>query len=396
MVNIVTKQNQGPTDNVSAEDRINAILGRIQQGSNVGSYGEGAAIWGTEEFLKLRDELSKGLISQSDFVKIGSAIAPELSKTIQAIGGRGSKAANAVSPYAAQFNEANRDFDIYKTGQELLGRDLTQNELYALRPKFSGPNGADTGKAYLAELAQQEAKSPDALKKKAGAFGGQVNDIYRSLLGRDATASESDYYGRLLASGEVSPYEAEQYLKAGQEYQGIKDKEFRGGLKDELLGYNQKAFDKAKESILSSYTRAGLQNSSDLDFALANASKDLTAEGDKYLTGLTASQYGGNKDAARADYENMLNQYLQGKAYTTSRSDKYLDYLTQRADQGTDYQRQMDDYMSFLKSQPKAKKPSAWGAAAMLGGAALGSMAGPAGAAAGAQIGGGLYNYLLQ
>jgi hypothetical protein len=367
--------------------------------NRAGSYGEGAIGEANKVFKELQSKLASGEITQQQYVDVAGQLAPDVKSYIAQIAGSGSRQANAAEAAGASTfnNEIGRDLDIYKTGRELLGRDLTQNELYSLRPKFAGPNGGDVGKAYLAELATQEAQSPEALGKKAPEYAGKVNDLFSQLLGREATGSESGYYGKLLASGEVDPYEIEQQIKAGQEFQGGADKKFRGELAGELGGYTQEAFGKAKEDILSRYSKAGLNNSSDLDFALANAMKDLESERGQFLTGVSASQYGGNKGAAREDYRTMLDRRFQGQDYGRGRSDSMLDYYTQRADQGVDYQREMNDYMAFLNGQPKKKKTGAGGLAGTLIGGGLGAyFGGPAGAKAGADMGnagGGLWDW---
>ncbi len=374
--------------------------------NTAGTYGEGAIGEANRVFKELQDQLSSGKITQQQYVDVAGQLAPEVKNHIYSIASRGSREANAAEAAGASTfnNDTTRDLDIYKTGRELLGRDLTKNELYSLRPKFSGPNGADTGKAYLAELADQEAKSPEALAKNAPSYSPQVNDMYTRLLGRAPTAAESSHYGSLLASGDMDQLGVEQQVQAGQEYQGGQDKKFREGLKTDLQGFNQTGFDKAKEGILSTYTKAGLQNSSDLDFAIANAMKELNQGSDQFLSGLSSSQYGGNKEAARGDYQTMLNTYLGNKANATGRSNSLLDYYTQRADQGTDYQTQMNDYMSLLDKQPKKRRGGIGGALGPLVGMGAGALlAGPGGAAAGAQLGGqfgqaggGMYDYLMQ
>ena len=219
-----------------------------------------------------------------------------------------------------------------------------------------------------------------------------MNDIFTNLLKRGATKDEADYFGRMLASGEVTPYEINQFVQQLPEYRTNQDKEFRTGLQDELAGYDEKAFAKEKENILSRYTQAGLQNSSALDFAMTDALGKLADNRGSYLAQLSASQYGGNKDAARQDYQTSLSRLFGNQDYGRDRSNSQLDYLTQRADQGVDYQRQRDDYLSFLNSQPKQRSGGLLQGA--LGGAAALAPLGGWGAAGGALLGG--YGYLNQ
>lgn len=339
----------------NVDDRINQIWQSIQEASKTGNYGTKGITVANEAFKSLRDEMNAGKLSQKDYVQIGQDLVPKIQQFIMGIGGLGSNAANAQRAAGGETftTDYGRDLDIYKTAQEVLGRDLTQNELYQLRPVFAGPNGPDSGKAYLAKWAEQDAKSPENLAKKAPDQSGHVNEIFQQLLSRGASKDEVDYFGRMLASGEVTPYEVNQFVQQLPEYKTNQDKAFRSGLEQELSGYDDKAFNREKENILSRYTQAGIQNSSALDFAMTDALSKLAENRGGYLAQLSASQYGGNKDAARQDYQTSLSRLFDNQDYSRGRANQGLDYLTQRADQGVDYQRQRDDYLSYLNSQPK-------------------------------------------
>lgn len=387
--------NTAPT--TSYEDLKKKIFS--QRGA--GTYGEGTIGTAVQTFKDLENQLNSGAISQSDYVALTKQLAPDVQQYIASIAGQGSKQANAAKAAGMDTfnNDILRNVNIYGSGREMLGRDITANELAQLKPRFAGENGLETGRAYLATLAEQDKTSPQNLATKAKGYSTNVGGMFKDLLGRDATAEESDYYGRLLAQ-DVTPYEVQSAIKNTQEYQGNADTKFRGGLKDELMGYNTKAFDKAKEGILSRYQKAGdgVGQSSDLNFAMANALGELNTGTDQFLSNISSSQYGGNKDNARADYQGMLDQFIKGKNYDQTKSDAYLSYLTQRADQGSDYERQMRDYMAMLNKQPKKKNGTGQMVGSLIGTGVGAYYGGPAGAGAGAQAGGaagGLYDNLL-
>ncbi len=371
------------------EDLQSQILERIKKDQGYGYRGVGAIGKANTELKDLESKAKSGAISQDDYIKIASSIKDYITPIAQgANSGKEGSAALAAVGWMDDVQKSFRNIDIYKNAKELLGRDITEKEFAQIAPRFGVPGSTkdlETGRAYLAELAGQEAKSPETLAKKAPQYSGQVNEQFKTLLGRDATANESDYYGRLLATGELSPYEIEQYVKSGQEYQGTADKKFREELSGELGGYRKEAWGDATEQILSRFAKTtGPHRSSGLDDAVARAAGDLQGQTEQYLTGISASQYGGNKANARSDYQTMLNEYLSGQKYNTQRSDAYTDYLTSRADQSVDYTTQMNDYLKFLGQQPKQKSNKLQGAFA---GGAAGAGAGPWGVGIGAGLG---------
>lgn len=364
-----SRQQQGFYAEPIGNELVDPILDEINRSAGAGTFNEGQLNKAISGYESLKNQLSQGKISQADFTKATSSFIPQLTEYGQRMANAGSAGANAVRSQLGKLLEFNKETEIYKAGQEFLGRDLTPQEIAQFKPRFA--DNVDTGRAYLAEFAQQEAKSPQALAKKAPQYSGQVNKTFQDLLSRGATQEEADYFGRLLATGQVTPYEVNQFVQQLPEYQNIQDKAFRGGLEGELAEYDEKAFGRERENILSQYTRAGLQNSSALDFAITDALGKVQEQRGQFLAGLSSQQYGGNKAAARGDYEAQRNRYFEGQDYNRNRSDAYLDYLTQRADQGSDYTRQRDDYMNFLANQPKQKGPGALEYAAGFGQAAL-------------------------
>lgn len=351
-----TSKQQGAFQAGSSEDElINGILQRIQAKGGVGTFNEGQLNQAVQEVSNLKSQLDAGKISQAQYVKIADSFLPQIAKFGQQMSGAGSAGANAVNPILAKLDPYNKDYQVYKAGQELLGRDITPQELALIKPRFA--DGTDIGNAYVAELAKQEANSPEALGKKAGQYSGDVNGIFQDLLKRGASKDELDYFGRALASGQTTAYQLKQYVQSLPEYQTQQDTTFRKGLEDELSGYDTKAFQRERENILNQYTKAGLQNSSALDFAITDALGKIQENRGQFLGGLSAQQYGGNKASALDTYRQTQDKYLSDLDYTRNLGEKNLDYYTGRADQGSDYTRQMQDYLRYLDSQPKQKGP---------------------------------------
>jgi len=365
---------------------INEILNSINQYAGYGSYGEGQISAAYNAFKQLQDQFQAGQLSSDEFTKIGDAILPQLKNKINSLAGGGSASANAAWNAGGQeLLKIIKDYDIIKSSKNILGRDITANDLVSFRPYFEGGN--DIGQAYLAQVKDYESKSPEALKNKSGQYSGDVNSAFQELFGRNATPEEIQHYGAGLASGGLDTYQLKDYIKQTDEYRTAQDKQFREGLNTELGSYDQEAFNKGKEDILSRYTKAGIQHSPALDLALTNLMGDIAKERGRYLAGLSAQQYGGNKELARSDYEATLNKYMSDRNYERDlRQNQMNDYLNRGREVG-DYYRQRDDYMSMLDRIPRNSKSNKWSQIGGLAGAAAGSYWGPQGASAGYQIG---------
>jgi hypothetical protein len=237
----------------------------------------------------------------------------------------------------------------YDSARQILGREVNSSELAQILPYFNGDNGVQTGNAYLAELAEQYKKSPEYLDKQAGQYSGQVGEMVKSLLGRDAKQDELDYYGKYLARG-MDPFELRKQLEGSQEYQGAQDKSFREGLASELEGYDTSFFNKAKEGVLSRFSKAGggVGQSSALDFALTDLMGQIAEKRGSYLAGISSQQYGGNKENARNDYQAGMNRYFQDQDYDRNKRDAELGYYRSRSDADSDYTRQKNDYYDMI------------------------------------------------
>src|SRR6267142_1871681 len=80
-----------------------------------------------------------------------------------------------------------QNYQAYQQFKQLVGRDPTANEFATVLPNFRGPNWMDTGRAYVAQFAKQQENTPEALKRKAGQYSGDVNGMFQDLLKRGAS-----------------------------------------------------------------------------------------------------------------------------------------------------------------------------------------------------------------
>lgn len=251
------------------------------------------------------------------------------------------------SSQAAEFY-AGKDF------ADMFGRNPTRSELSMLANYYmSGdPNIANTagGRSAVAQYYQDQVNSPKNQKKqnetKSGQYSGDINSIYQDLLKRGASDAEVQHFGGLLASGEVDPYELRQFIQATPEYQTSQDTAFRSTLGNELADLDTKAFGRQKEDVISRFASAGRLGSSALDFALTDLMGKIAEKRQGFLANLSASQYGSNKENARADYGNLLSNMDTNKKYEWGLQDQNR----QRGWNVTDYNRQQQDYLRALQS----------------------------------------------
>ena len=382
---------------INPDQLYNDILQRLNQ-NRAGTYGEGSVRQAINEFKGLDDMVKSGSLSQRDYVGIADKIKQYVQPIGQAStsGSGGATALTQAGWYDIQNNF--RNADIYREATNMLGRDLTQNEFAQLAPYFGtgNPRDVEAGRAALASYAEQQKKTPQALQSQAGQYSGDVNSIFNDLLKRGASQDEVNHFGSLLASGQVDAYTLKQFVSQLPEYTQAQDKTERGRLNTELSGYDQDFFNRAKEDVISRYSKAGIQNSPSLDFALTNLMGDIQKQRSQYIAGLAREDYTRGRDVQRQDYGASMDQMLADKNYGRQRSDNYSDLLLNRSFASQDYQRQQDDLMRLLSGQQGQRRSGSGGFLGGLAGAGIGGfLGGPMGASTGYQIGQGAGTYWL-
>lgn len=287
-------------------------------------------------------------------------------------------------------------YSAYQTARDVLGREINANEFAQIVPIFGNgsPEEISAGRAYLAQIAQQERLNPNSAynRQRAGGFSGDINTIFSDLLKRGASQDEINHFGSMLSSGQIDAYSLRQFVSQLPEYTQTQDRMFRDDLSKELEASDTRSFQRQSGNVISDYANRGIYNSPSLDYALTDLMGKIAEKRQSYLTDLTAKQYQGNKVAARDDYQTTLNNMFDEMGYNRRRSDQLQDVYRDRSFDAGDYYRQREDYMNFLGSQPRRRSnPFAY--------AAQGAMAGSPGGGWGAGIGAGaglLYGYLDQ
>lgn len=272
--------------------------------------------------------------------------------------------ADGYNPYGTATNtkatpQANAAAYAIQDFNQIFGRNPTQSELAQFVPAYLG-NGQDlsvtAGKAQVAAYFNQFSNSPanlysrqqQAWSSAAPQYTDQVNQLTQSTYGRQATPDEVQHYGTLLASGQADAYTLGQFMQSLPEYQNAQDTAFRNSLDQELQKSDQAFFDRTKGSIAQQYALMGRATSPALDVALTDLASQLSSQRQSYLAQLSASQYGGNKQAA-------LDQYKTNQNDVTGRIDNntnanYESYLTRMKNLNdlSDYNRQAADWTQAM------------------------------------------------
>lgn len=302
------------------------------------------------------------------------------------------------------------NISLYAKAADILGRDPTGEEFYQWGRQFEGAEGGFEAAQDLFYAIADEEKSKEipgdipgpgdedipggvddggvpideggepvdtGLEKGTPAWAGnEVTNIFQELFQRAPSQAELNHFGGLLIDEEDpwSEYEVGQALRQTTEFREIQDVEFREGIGPELEDITQRTFERAQPGILASYTRAGIQHSPALDFAMTDVLGKLAEKRESFLLPLQAQQYGGRQAGAAADYRTRLNEYLRNLAGERSQKDFFTRSLI--SSPRTPYR---DPYAGFDGGGSQFPYAQAGGA--------VGSIWGPAGTAAGTAVG---------
>lgn len=238
-----------------------------------------------------------------------------------------------------------------------------------------------------------------------------VAQVFQSVLGRDPTGNELSHFSKELANGDVSGYDLEQFLTQTPEYlktQSEKENQrvatessaARQALDAELLKSEEETFKRALPQIISSYMRAGRIGSSGVDSMIAKERSRLAQERQGFLANAAYNDSIRSQGYRREDFvganAQAFNQYLRQSepAYQNrlagSQAQNFLNYqapynILSRQQEVDDYNRQRNDYLSYLSSQRGSGAQGALRGA--LAGATAGASFGPKGAVAGGILG---------
>jgi hypothetical protein len=270
---------------------------------------------------------------------------------------------NKISGGQYQFGTNDKPATIIKDYQTIYGRNPTPVEIEAALPAAQQGQGG----AFIAQLYQNEQNSPANLyakqqKQWAAAaqtpeIQGSISQLFKSLLNRSATQDELSHYGTLLASGQTDAYTLGQFIQSLPEYQNAQDTQFRQGLDTELQKSDQNFFNQVSPQISQQYAMMGRPTSPAVSVAMTDLAAQLSNNRQNYLSQLSASQYGGNKANALANYGNsQANVQNQISGNTNALYNQYQG-MNQRSNQISDYGLQQQNWMNAMNKYGNNTSP---------------------------------------
>ncbi len=290
---------------------------------------------------------------------------------------------------------------VYQDFNKSFGRPPTQDELDTYMPLVQtlGHSGAaaEIAKAHMAfenspeKVAERKRAETD---KKAVSLYSDVNELFKSNLGREATQDEQKHFAAEISNG-ADAYTIGQFLQALPENVKKQDAEFRKGLSAELQGQDAQYYN---EQILPSLQKnATMQgrslDSSGVNNSLALAAQQQNRQREDFLSNLSANQYGGSQALAQSAYQNAYGNYQNTQDYNLNANQDMWNANMNRMNSLSDYNIQKQAYDQYLTRYGKRSGGMAQGAiqggisGASIGGTYGGGYGALAGGVAGAALG---------
>lgn len=298
----------------------------------------------------------------------------------------------------------------YYAGQDffkMFGRNPTASELASLSPYYQSgdPNIANQsgGRSAIAQYYQTQLNDPsrlEAIKQKklqaeAPKFYAKINGMFNQSLGRDATESEKQHFGSMLATGTIDEYTVEQFLSTLPENVKKQDEEFRASLNNTLQSQDSQYYqEQIAPALQAMATKQGRSlDSSGVNNSLALAAQQQNRQRESYLSNLTAQQYGNSQNLAQQNYQQAYGTYQNLQDYNRQRSYGLQDQQTARTNNMSDYAIQSQAYNNYLAKYGKRNNGMSGAASGAASGALLGTSIMPGWGTAIGAVGGGLAGY---
>lgn len=288
---------------------------------------------------------------------------------------------------------------VYNTFKDQFGRAPSAQELAQFQGLGAGMvQGISTYRQQVGAPTPQDIYNQQQQKylQDAPKYSDQVNSVFQSQLGRDATADEKNHFGALIASGQ-DPYQIQQALQQTQEYQNTANTKFQNQLQGQLQQSNSTYFNQyIAPALQAQAAQSGRSlDSSGVNAQLANAALQQNQGLQQFLAGTTAQNYQNSTANATNQYNNLMGQQygLQNANVSSGLANQAAN--TQYGQNLSMYQMQQQAYNNYLNQYGKRQNNALGGALqGGLSGATTGFMlGGPWGALAGGVAGAGLGGY---
>ena len=178
--------------------------------------------------------------------------------------------------------------------------------------------------------------------------------MFQQFLGRNPTASESQYFSGLIEKGELQPMEISYFLQGTPEYQENKSAESRQAAMASAEQYDKEMFPQYAQQIGDSFAQKGRADTSGYDVAMAQLTTDLARERGQEFSGMTREDAMRNLGyGAQRGYGAIQNQYGQQSATTAFGRQESLmqqQYENQRNLMGYQNELNKKNQPSFLQS----------------------------------------------
>jgi hypothetical protein len=199
--------------------------------------------------------------------------------------------------YQARVDEANRQNAFKATIATITGEPPTAEELAKYAQYIDQP-------AILEAVVRKDF----ALRPAKGTYAKDINSELMSKLGREATASELNYFGKQMEQGNLDTYGLQSFIKSTEEFQTNYTKKARTDLTAELGATDQEYLNKVDKSLQAKYAGQGRSGAGAFGSAMITAGKDLANERGSYLANIGYQNAQQGVDTLKGQYQQNLNQ----------------------------------------------------------------------------------------
>lgn len=211
--------------------------------------------------------------------------------------------------YQARVDELNRQNQYKSTLTALLGAPPTAEEIAKYAPYIDNP-------AALQQIVGRDI----ALRPAQGTFAQDINSAIMAQLGREATPSELNYFGKQMEQGNLDTYGLESFIKGTEEYQTNYTKKAREELKGELSALDTEYLGKLEKPLQAKYSAQGRPGAGAFGSALIKAGKDLAQERGGYLANIGYQSALQGVDTLKGGYQNALSNLYNAQRQSSDLS----------------------------------------------------------------------------
>jgi len=226
--------------------------------------------------------------------------------------------------YQGRVDEYNRQQTFRNTIASITGEEPTAEELSKYAPYIDNPG-----------VLQSVLSRDMALRPARGTYKDDINAQLMSTLGREATPSELNYFGKQMEQGNLDTYGLQSFIKGTEEFQTGYTRKAREELKGELATTDEAYMAKVGKSLEAKYAGQGRPGAGAFGSALIGAGKDLASERGSYLAGIGYQGAQQGSDILKSQYQQNLNQMYQSQQNQQNLASQNVGRYYSQRDQAT-------------------------------------------------------------